>query len=101
SSSLRNALSRPQEPGNISACARRPAFRPSKISRPDVSAAAQPQAQRAIQQACQEYLVGFENAYRLTFYFALLAIVIGAFMPGWPFAWAGRGAVEASKPAAH
>jgi DHA2 family multidrug resistance protein len=66
---------------------------------PGVPAAAQPQAQRSIQQGCQEYLVGFESAYRLTFYFALLAIVIGAFMPGWPFAWAGRGAMEAPTPA--
>jgi hypothetical protein len=49
-----------------------------------------------------EYLIGFENTYKLTFYVALVAVVIGLFMPGWPAAWAGRAAAgEAPAPAAH
>lgn len=48
--------------------------------------------QAALQQACDQYLVGLEQAYRYTFYFAIAAMVAGAFLPGWPFAWAGRGA---------
>jgi DHA2 family multidrug resistance protein len=69
---------------------------------PGVPAAAGPQVRPAIQQACTEYLSGFEAAYKLTFFVSLIAIVIGLFMPGWPRAWAGRSAPgEAPAPAAH
>jgi len=69
---------------------------------PGVPPAAREQARQGIQQACEEYLVGFESAYKLTFYVALLAIAIGLFMPGWPFVWAGRTAAgEAPAPASH
>ena len=64
-----------------------------------VPPAARPQAQQQIQRACGEYLLGFENTYKLTFYVALVAIVIGLFMPGWPFAWAGRTAAGEAPPA--
>lgn len=60
---------------------------------------ARPQALAGIQQACQENLVGFERTYLLTFYVALAAVVIGLFMPGWPFAWAGRTAAGEAPPA--
>lgn len=56
------------------------------------STAQQTQNQQALQQACDEYLAGFEQAYRYTFYFAIAALIVGAFLPGWPFAWAGRAA---------
>lgn len=48
------------------------------------------QIRQGIQQACQENVAGFERTYNLTFYLALLAIFLGAFLPGWPRAWAGR-----------
>jgi DHA2 family multidrug resistance protein len=66
---------------------------------PGVPAAARPQAQQQIRQACGEYLLGFEHTYKLTFYVALVAIVIGLFMPGWPFAWSGRTAAGDASPA--
>lgn len=66
---------------------------------PGVPAAAAPQVRAAVQQACQENLLGFERAYHLTFYIALLALVIGAFLPGWPLRWAGRGAMDQPTPA--
>jgi EmrB/QacA subfamily drug resistance transporter len=53
------------------------------------------------QQACAESVAGFEHAYRLTFYAALLALVLGALLPGWPFAWAGRRAADAPAAPAH
>jgi EmrB/QacA subfamily drug resistance transporter len=68
---------------------------------PGVPAVARPQAQQQIQTACHEYLDGFDRTYHVTFYFALLAILVGAFMPGWPFKWAGRGVVEGPVPAMH
>jgi DHA2 family multidrug resistance protein len=33
---------------------------------------------------------GFESAYRVTFWFSLLALALGALLPGWPGAWGGR-----------
>lgn len=40
--------------------------------------------------ACQENVAGFERAYRLTFYAAILALVLGLMLPGWPGKWNGR-----------
>ena len=45
--------------------------------------------------ACEENLSGFARAYRFTFYAALVALVLGALLPGYPFEWAGRGAIKA------
>jgi DHA2 family multidrug resistance protein len=53
------------------------------------------------QQACAENIVGFERTYRLTFYAALIALGLGALLPGWPFAWAGRRAADAPAAPAH
>jgi EmrB/QacA subfamily drug resistance transporter len=44
--------------------------------------------------ACMETMRGFESAYRLTFWFALLALALALFLPGWPFGWAGRRALQ-------
>ncbi|MEZ4864962.1 MAG: MDR family MFS transporter [Caldilineaceae bacterium] len=43
---------------------------------------------------CREYIVGFERAYLWTFYAALLALLLGAFLPGWPLHWEGRENIE-------
>jgi EmrB/QacA subfamily drug resistance transporter len=48
-------------------------------------------ATSALQRACQENLTGFERAYRVTFFAAVLALLLGALLPGWPFQWKGRG----------
>lgn len=56
----------------------------------EVPALCAPSAPAMLQQACDEYLVGLESAYRVTFYFAILAAIAAAFLPGWPFAWEGR-----------
>lgn len=42
-------------------------------------------------EACLENMKGFQSAYQLTFYFALVALILGALLPGWPFKWSGRG----------
>lgn len=46
-----------------------------------------PQVGAVIDQFCGQYMVGLENAYRLTFYFALAAMALGATLPGWPLRW--------------
>ena len=48
------------------------------------------EAQRRL--SCEENLRGLNRAYTLTFYAALVALGIGAFLPGWPLEWLGRGA---------
>ncbi len=49
-----------------------------------------PQARALIEQFCGEYIVGLHDAYHITFFAALLAILIGATLPGWPLRWEGR-----------
>jgi predicted ferric reductase len=49
--------------------------------------------------ACDQSINGFENAYRITFFAAIGALILGAFLPGWPGKWSGRGS-PAPMPAA-
>lgn len=39
-----------------------------------------------------ENLLGFERAYKITFYAALVALLLGLYLPGWPGNWTTRGA---------
>ena len=57
-----------------------------------------PQVQQLITQACDENIAGFERAYTVTFYAAIVALVLGLMLPGWPFKWAGRRAADAPPP---
>lgn len=62
--------------------------------------AAKAQIQQGIARACNEYVVGFERTYHVTFYAALVAMLMGALLPGWPLKWAGRSVGgETSAPA--
>ena len=45
--------------------------------------------------ACAEQMGGFERAYRVTFWFSLLALALAALLPGWPFGWGGRAELQA------
>lgn len=55
-----------------------------------------PQALGPIRTFCTEYTQGLENAYTFTFYASLVALALGAMMPGWPgkVAQRGKGAAE-------
>jgi len=44
--------------------------------------------------ACVEQMGGFERAYRVTFWFSLLALALAALLPGWPFRWGGRAELQ-------
>jgi len=48
------------------------------------------QSNSIIKEACLENVAGFERAYTVTFYAAMLAVVLGLFLPGWPGKWVGR-----------
>ncbi len=47
-----------------------------------------------LEQACDENVAGFEKAYTLTFFAAILALLLGLMLPGWPRKWAGRRAAD-------
>ena len=63
------------------------------------AAAARTKILSTLQLACDQSIQGFENAYRITFFAAIGALILGAFLPGWPRRWGGRGS-PASMPAA-
>lgn len=50
----------------------------------------QAQIKTAVDRACQEQVLGFEKTYKFTFYAAIVALILGLFLPGWPLKWAGR-----------
>jgi len=49
-----------------------------------------------LQHACRENIAGFERAYTVTFYAALVAVLLGLWLPGWPAKWGGRQAVDST-----
>ena len=51
--------------------------------------------------ACNESVGGFENAYRLTFFASIGALIVGAFLPGWPGKWGGRGSMQPPAAGGH
>ncbi len=55
----------------------------------------------AIHQACDVSMSGFEKAYRFTFFASIGALIVGAFLPGWPGKWGGRGSMQAPMPGGH
>jgi EmrB/QacA subfamily drug resistance transporter len=57
-----------------------------------------PQLGALLQRACQENIAGFERAYKVTFFAAFAALLLGLALPGWPGKWAGR--QESGPPAA-
>ncbi|HRR08170.1 MAG TPA: MDR family MFS transporter [Rhodothermales bacterium] len=52
-------------------------------------------------QACTENLKGLSDAYRMTFYFSILAFILGLFLPGWPGKWTGRDGIRTPTTASH
>ncbi len=60
-----------------------------------------PQVAPLLAEACRENIAGFELSYRITFFAAILAFLIGLLLPGWPFKWAGRRAADGPPPVAH
>lgn len=43
-----------------------------------------------LKQACAENIAGFDRAYTVTFFAALLAVLFSIALPGWPGKWEGR-----------
>ena len=74
-----------------------PGVDPSLASLP----AARAQILSTLKAACAASMKGFENAYRLTFFASIGALIIGAFLPGWPAKWGGRGSMQPPAPGGH
>jgi DHA2 family multidrug resistance protein len=72
----------------------------ASLPQPQV-AAAKTKILSALKLACNSSMSGFENAYRLTFFAAIGALIIGAFLPGWPAKWGGRGSTQAPVSGGH
>jgi DHA2 family multidrug resistance protein len=86
-------LDQPRSSGStpIALCPPLPASIPTTTPTTGAPGGPSPQQLAALlQEACQQSIKGYENAYKLTFYFALLAMALGALLPGWPFKWEGR-----------
>jgi hypothetical protein len=66
-----------------------------------VANAAKTKILSTLQDACRESIKGFENAYRLTFFASIGALIVGALLPGWPGKWAGRGSMQSAPPGGH
>jgi len=54
-----------------------------------------------LQLACEQSVHGFENAYLLTFFASIGALLLGAFLPGWPGKWGGRASAQGTTPGGH
>lgn len=64
-------------------------------------AAARTKILSALKLACDSSIKGFENAYLFTFYASIAALLVGAFLPGWPGKWNGRGSMQGAAPGGH
>ena len=64
-------------------------------------AAAKTKILSTLKLACDSSMRGFEDAYRLTFFAAIGALIVGSFLPGWPGKWGGRGSMQPSTPGGH
>jgi DHA2 family multidrug resistance protein len=54
-----------------------------------------------LKEACDQTLLGFDAAYRITFYASLGALLLAVFLPGWPGKWSGRGSNQDPIPSGH
>ncbi len=50
---------------------------------------------------CDQTMQGFDAAYKLTFYASIAALIMAAFLPGWPGKWGGRGSTQTPMPGGH
>ncbi len=75
-----------------------PATGGSGVVKADPPATSSSKQAQLMADACDQSIAGFERAYKVTFYAAILALVLGLMLPGWPFKWGGRRAADAPPP---
>ena len=47
-----------------------------------------------LQAACSQSMRGFDAAYKITFFASIFAVIMAAFLPGWPGKWGGRSSIQ-------
>jgi DHA2 family multidrug resistance protein len=68
---------------------------------PQAAQTAETKILETLQLACEQYMQGFEAAYRVTLWASIGALVLAVFLPGWPGKWGGRGAMKGAPPGGH
>ena len=65
------------------------------------AAAAKAKIIAGLKDVCDQSMKGFEATYLITFFAAIGALLLSAFLPGWPGKWSGRGGMQAPMPGGH
>ncbi len=95
----------PPKPGAVplAICSPQPASLVASTGGGLVTGSAQPPASliQLLNEACKENVTGFERAYTVTFYAAIVALILGLMLPGWPMKFAGRRAADSPPVAGH
>jgi hypothetical protein len=65
------------------------------------AAAAKAKIIAGLKDVCDQSMKGFEAAYLITFFAAIGALLLSAFLPGWPGKWSGRGGMQSPVPGGH
>jgi DHA2 family multidrug resistance protein len=68
---------------------------------PEMVGAAKTQIMAGLNVACDQSMLGFESAYRITFFASIGALILAAFLPGWPGKWGGRGSTQTPVAGGH
>ena len=68
---------------------------------PQAAGAAKLKIAAGLQNVCDQSMQGFENAYRITFFASIGALILSIFLPGWPGKWGGRGSTTMTLPGGH
>jgi len=67
----------------------------------EMQSAARAKIVAGLQTACDQSMQGFESAYSVTFYASIGALLLAAFLPGWPAKWGGRGSTQTPMAGGH
>jgi MFS family permease len=68
---------------------------------PGQAQAAQTTILAGLKLACRQSMQGFDDAYSLTFYASIGALLLAIFLPGWPGKWSGRGSTQTPVAGGH
>lgn len=68
---------------------------------PNNAAAAKAKILGGLKQACDQTMTGFEAAYKITFFASIGALILAAFLPGWPGKWGGRESTQTPMAGGH
>jgi EmrB/QacA subfamily drug resistance transporter len=68
---------------------------------PQTADAAKSRILAGLKTACDQSMQGFESAYQITFFASIGALILAAFLPGWPGKWGGRGSTQTPVAGGH